>query len=129
MGIISGIWLIILGVVGILAGLHPLKRPDGAGWVLVVFILLMAPISGLWGVWGLISSLLNVGMLSTWPLWWVTMLMAAFAQCFVGVLGTVRAIQFIAAVAKPDFGKALLALSGVAVVLGVWSIVAAFLFA
>ena len=70
-GLISGIWLAVLGVLGA-SSLIIAKRPDAKeaiaklapyqGWI--------GAVSAVWGVWGIISSVLTIGWLSTWPIYW-----------------------------------------------------------
>ena len=87
MGLIGGIWLFVLGALAapsiILA-----KRPDAdqilakitpyQGWI--------GAVSALWGVWGIISAILNLGWLSTFPIWWITLLAVALVQASLGLL-------------------------------------------
>lgn len=73
MGLINGLVLIILGglcVPGIIAKKNPKAKelldkivPVQGTLGLVVF---------LWGIWGVISSILSLGIISTWPLSWIT---------------------------------------------------------
>lgn len=87
MGLIGGLWLFVLGALAapsiILA-----KRPDAdqilakitpyQGWI--------GAVSALWGVWGIISAILNLGWLSTFPIWWITLLAVALVQASLGLL-------------------------------------------
>lgn len=82
-----GIWLALLGVLGA-SSLIIARRPDAAemigklapaqGWI--------GALSALGGVWGIISSVLTLGMLSTNFLLWVTLLACAVVQVALGLL-------------------------------------------
>lgn len=39
-----------------------------------------------WGVWGLIGSVLRLGILGTWPLWWITLLLVAVVETVLGFM-------------------------------------------
>lgn len=87
MGFISAIWLIVLGILGA-ASIIVAKRPDAKeaiaklapyqGWI--------GAVSALWGVWGLISSVLNLGWLSVAPVYWVMFLSSSVVQALLGFL-------------------------------------------
>lgn len=72
---VNGVWLIVLGILGA-ASIIIAKKPEAKeiiaklapyqGWIGVV--------SALWGTWGVISALLNLGWLAHWPIYWVTWL-------------------------------------------------------
>lgn len=84
---VYGIWLIVLGVVAI-PSLIIAKRPDAKeliakltpyqGWI--------GAVSCLWGIWGIISAVLNIGWLSTWPIWWVSWLAGSILQAALGLI-------------------------------------------
>jgi hypothetical protein len=87
MGLVSGLWLAVLGILGA-SNLIIAKKPDAKemiaklapyqGWIGVI--------SCFWGVWGLISSVLGLGMLTTWPILWITLLATAVVQALLGFL-------------------------------------------
>lgn len=135
---IYGIWLAVLGVLGA-SNLIIAKRPDAAeaiaklapyqGWI--------GAISALWGVWGIISCVLNLGFLTTFPIYWISWLATSVVQAALGLLLGVGVLKtFITApeaVAKMDETIAKLApkqglLGLVAIGLGVWMILASFMF-
>jgi hypothetical protein len=134
MGLVSGLWLAVLGVLAV-PSLIIAKKPNAKelidkltpyqGWI--------GAISALWGVWGIISAILNLGMLGTWPILWVTLLAVAVVQASLGLLLGVGVLKsFIkdpTAQAKMDQTIAKLApkqglLGLVAIGLGVWLVVA-----
>jgi type II secretory pathway component PulF len=43
-------------------------------------------VSALWGVWGIIQAVLNLGWLSVWPLWWITWLADSVLLFSLGLL-------------------------------------------
>jgi hypothetical protein len=137
MGLVSGIWLIVLGMLGA-SSLVIARRPDAKhaiaaiapyqGWI--------GAVSALWGAWGLVSAVLNLGWIAHWPILWGTYLADAFLQFSLGLLlgigvlktfiknptAQVRMDQTLTRLA-PHQGR--LGLAGMA--MGVWMIVAGFL--
>jgi len=137
MGLIGGIWMALLGVLGA-SNLIIAKKPDAKE-----MIAKMAPyqgwfgaVSALWGVWGIISSILNIGWLSTWPIFWATYLAVAVLQFALGLLLGVGVLKtFIKApeaqkkmdetIAKLTPYQGNLGIAGIG--LGVWLVVAGFI--
>lgn len=128
-----GIWLIVLGALAVPNLI--LKRPElkptldkitpYQGWI--------GAISALWGVWGLLTSILNLGWLSRVPLWWITLTANNALLLALGILlgiGTLKSfIKDATAQAKLDQTVAKLApyqgtLGLVALGLGAWCVVA-----
>lgn len=75
MGLINGIILIILGMLCI-PGVVAKKSPQAKELLDKI-----APFQGTlgivvfaWGVWGIISAILTLSWLGSWPLWWATRL-------------------------------------------------------
>ncbi len=137
MGLMNGLWLLVLGVLGA-SSLIIAKKPDAReligklapyqGWI--------GAVSALWGVWGIISSVLRIGWLSSWPIYWVTFLADSGLQLALGLLLGVGVLKtFIkdpTANAKMDQTITKLApyqgmLGIVAIGLGAWMCVAGFL--
>lgn len=137
MGLMNGLWLAVLGVLGA-SSLIIAKKPDAReligklapyqGWI--------GAVSALWGVWGIISSVLRIGWLSSWPIYWVTFLADSGLQLALGLLLGVGVLKtFIkdpTANAKMDQTITKLApyqgmLGIVAIGLGAWMCVAGFL--
>ncbi|MCB9786928.1 MAG: hypothetical protein H6744_09585 [Deltaproteobacteria bacterium] len=87
MGLVSAIWLILLGVLGA-SSLIIAKKPDARqiiaklapyqGWI--------GAVSALWGVWGLVRAVLNLGILGSAPLAWITMVAVALVQTCLGLI-------------------------------------------
>lgn len=135
---INGIWLALLGALAV-PSLILAKRPDAKqllgklapyqGW--------MGAVSCLWGVWGIISSVLNIGWLTSYPIYWATYLADSVLLAGLGLIlgiGVMKTFikdakaqqkldQTLAKVA-PHQGR--LGIAGIGV--GVWMVVAGFLF-
>ena len=138
MGLVNGIWLAVLGVLGA-SNLIIARKPDAKeligklapyqGWI--------GAVSALWGVWGVISSVLNIGWMTLAPIYWIAYL-ADSVLCFalglllgVGVLKTF--IKNPQAQEKMDLTISKLApyqglLGLIAIGVGVWMVIAGFLF-
>lgn len=133
-----GIWLILLGALAV-PSMIIAKRPDAKdmlakitpyqGWI--------GAVSCLGGVWGIIASILNLGLLSTWPGLWISYFVGAVFQAALGLIlgiGTLKTfIKNPQAQAKMDETLAKLSpkqgMLGVgAIGFGVWMIVAGFIF-
>ena len=138
MGLINGLWLIVLGVLGA-SSLIIAKRPDAKemigklapyqGWIGVV--------SAFWGAWGIISSILNMSWIAHWPIVWATWLANSVLLFALGMLLGVGVMKtFIKnpeAQAKMDLTVTKLApkqgmLGIIAIGVGVWMIVSGFIF-
>jgi hypothetical protein len=139
MGLVSGVWLAVLGILGA-SNLIIAKKPDAKeliaklapyqGWI--------GAVSALWGFWGIISAVLNIGWLSAAPIFWITFLASAVVQAGLGLLlgvGTLKTfIKQPQAIEKMDLMVTKLApyqgtLGLVSIGVGVWMVVASFLFA
>ena len=133
---IFGIWLVLLGVLAV-PSLILSRRPDAAamlgklgqyqGW--------MGAVSVLWGVWGLISSVLSLGWLATFPILWIVQLVVSLLLAGLGlILGIGVMKTFIkdpAAQTRMDHTLARIApfqgtMGILAIVLGILRIVASF---
>ena len=135
---INGIWLAVLGVLAV-PSLVLARRPDAKQMLakLAPYQGWMGAISALWGVWGIISAVLNIGWLTTWPIYWATWLADSVVLAGLGLIlgiGTLKTfIKAPAAQAKLDQTLAKIAphqgrlgIAGVAV--GAWMIVASIVF-
>jgi hypothetical protein len=134
----SGIWLVLLGALAV-PSLIIAKRPDAKemlakitpyqGWI--------GAVSCLGGVWGIISSFLNMGLLSTHKIWWITLFGGSFFQATLGLIlgiGTLKTfIKNPQAQAKMDETLAKLSpkqgMLGIgAIGFGIWVVVSSILF-
>lgn len=139
MGIFSGVWLAVLGILGA-SNLIIARKPDAKeliaklapyqGWI--------GAVSALWGIWGIISSVLNLGMLAHFPIYWVTFLASAVVQAGLGLLlgvGTLKTfIKQPQAIEKMDVMVTKLApyqgtMGLVSIGVGVWMVVVSLLWA
>lgn len=135
---VYGIWLALLGVLGA-SSLIIAKKPDAKeliaklapyqGWI--------GAASALGGVWIIISSVLNLGWMTTFPIWWFSYLATGLLQASLGLLLGVGVLkQFAkseAANQKMDQMIAKLApyqgtLGLIAIGMGVWLVIASFMF-
>jgi hypothetical protein len=132
-----GIWLVVLGALAVPSLI--LKRPElkstldkitpYQGWI--------GAISALWGAWGVITAVLNLGWLSHAPIWWITYAANNVVTLALGLLlgvGTLKTfIKSAQAQAKLDGTIHRIAgyqgtLGLAALGLGAWCIVASFIF-
>lgn len=137
---IYGISLIILGILAV-PSLLLSKKPNAQelldkitpyqGWIGLVFCF--------WGIWGIIQAVLNIGMLSTWPIWWITWIAVSVVTAVLGFLLGYGMIQKLLlskneeAMKKGEALRAKLApLQGkfgiAAIALGVWAILSSIMF-
>ena len=137
MGLITGIWLTLLGVLGasrlIIARQPDAKRLIGKlapyqGWIGVV--------SAVWGAWWIVAALLDLRLLSFAPLAWIVWVATGAVMLLLGfVLGVgimksflddkktnARADELLARVAPYQSRLGL-----VAIALGIWSVLRAIL--
>jgi hypothetical protein len=137
MGLVFGLWLAVLGVLGA-SSLIIAKRPDAKEMIgkLAPYQGWIGAISALWGVWGIISSVLSLGLLAVWPLLWITLLVAALLQTALGLLLGVGVLKtFIKdAKAHQKMDETIAKLSPyqgtlglIAIALGLWTVIVGFL--
>lgn len=137
---IYGISLILLSLIAV-PSLILSKKPNAKellekiepyqGWIGLVFCF--------WGIWGIISAILNMGLLTTSPIWWITWVAGSVVEAGLGFMLGYGAINklFLSKNAEakakaegirekiaPKQGK--LGILGVAV--GTWMIVASLMF-
>ena len=136
---IYGITLILLGLLAV-PSLLLSKKPNAKelfdkiapyqGWIGVIF--------ALWGVWGIISAILGIGLLGTFPIYWVTWLAVFIVEAALGVILGYGLIAKHALSKNPQAARKceeLLAklppLQGtlciVAIILGIWPIISSIL--
>jgi len=132
---IYGILLIVLGLLAV-PSLVLSKKPDAKkyfdklapiqGWFGVVF--------ALWGIWGIISCIINLGVLTSSPIWWITWLAVSIVTAVLGFILGYGLIQKYAlsknekaAEKGEQVLKKLMPLQGtfgiIAIVLGIWCVV------
>jgi hypothetical protein len=137
---INGIFLVLLSIIAV-PSLVLSKKPNAKellekiepyqGWIGLVFCIL--------GVWGIITSIINLGWLTTAPIWWITLAAGSLVQATLGfMLGSglmnqlfmgknpeaqEKAAELRRKIA-PKQGK----LGVLGLVVGTWMIIASFLF-
>jgi len=82
-----GITLILLSIIAV-PSLLLSKRPDAKeilakiepyqGWIGIILCF--------YGVWGIVSSVLNLGWITTFPIWWATLLAGSLIQTILGFM-------------------------------------------
>ncbi len=137
---VNGITLIILSIIAV-PSLLLSKRPDAKemlakvepyqGWIGLVFCL--------WGLWGIIQSILWVGYLADFPIWWISFLAINIVQFSLGFMlgyGLINKYALSKNETAREKGEQLRAkiapLQGkigiLGIILGIWMIVADILF-
>ena len=137
---IYGITLILLSIIAV-PSLILAKKPNAKellakvepyqGWIGLVFCF--------WGVWGIISAFLNMGWLTTAPVWWITLLAGSFVEATLGFMLGYSLINKLVlsknatAIEKGERLRAKLApkqgkLGVLGLIVGAWMIVASFMF-
>ncbi|MEM6558607.1 MAG: hypothetical protein AAF219_06415 [Myxococcota bacterium] len=81
-----GIWLVVLGALAVPSLI--LRKPEMKsvletitpyqGWI--------GAVSAFWGLWGIISSVLNLGLLGSFPIWWITLAGTSVVTFALGML-------------------------------------------
>ncbi len=137
---IYGITLILLSIIAV-PSLVLAKKPNAKellekiepyqGWIGLVFCI--------WGVWGIVTSILNIGWLTTAPIWWVTLLAGSIVEATLGFMlgfGLINQLFLgknekakekaaeIRTKIAPKQGK----LGVLGIIVGIWMIAASFLF-
>jgi hypothetical protein len=137
MGLVTGIWLAVLGVLGA-SSLIIARKPDAKeliakispyqGWI--------GAVSALWGAWWVVNAILNIGLLSLAPLSWIIWLATGAVMLLLGFLLGIGIMKTFVkdekAHAKADQMLAKLApyqgtLGLVAIGLGLWGVITTFL--
>ncbi|MEL6304741.1 MAG: hypothetical protein AAGL29_04340 [Bacteroidota bacterium] len=137
---IYGITLVLLSIIAV-PSLVLSKKPNAKellekiepyqGWIGLVFCI--------WGVWGLITGILNIGWLTKAPIWWITLMTGSFVEAVLGFMlgfglmnklflgknpdALEKAAQLREKIA-PKQGK----IGILGIIVGIWMIVASFLF-
>lgn len=138
---IYGITLILLSIIAV-PSLILSRKPNAKellekvapyqGWIGIIFCF--------WGIWGILQAVLNIGWLSSAPIWWITLLAGSVAEAGLGfLLGYPLISKFFlsnnaAAREKAEGIRAKVAprqgqLGILGIVVGTWMIAASFLFA
>jgi hypothetical protein len=139
MGLFTGIVLLVLGVLASASSIVA-KRPDAKEAIekLVPFQGWIGLVCCIWGIWIIISALLNLSWMSVVPIWWLTYFATGVLEFTLGLLlGYALLSQFLLS-KNPEASKrgeelrAKLApfqtpLGYASIAVGVWAIVATFI--
>jgi len=140
MGLITGLVLVALGVLAAASSIVA-RRPDAQIYIdkLVPYQGWLGFIACLWGVWIIISAIINLNWFSYVPVWWLTYLATGALIAALGLLlGYALLTKFILshnaeAVRRGEQVRLSIVpyqvmLGYAAVILGLWTIVATFLY-
>ena len=140
MGLVTGAVLVALGVLAAASSIVA-KRPDAQVYIdkLVPYQGWLGFIACLWGIWIIISAALNLNWFSYAPIWWLTYAATGALIAALGLLlGYALLTKFVLSHSPQAVrrGEQLrlgivpyqVTLGYVAIVLGIWTIVAAFLY-
>lgn len=137
---IWGITLVLLSIIAV-PSLLLSKKPNAKellekvepyqAWIGMVFCF--------WGIWGIITAILNIGWLTTAPIWWITFLAGNIVSAALGfMLGFGLINKYVLsknadAKEKADALRAKIApkqgkLGVVGIIVGIWMIAASFIF-
>ncbi|RPD37919.1 hypothetical protein [Chitinophaga barathri] len=137
---IYGITLILLSIIAV-PSLILSRKPNAKellekvapyqGWIGIIFCF--------WGIWGLVTGVLNMGWLTSAPVWWVTLMAGSLVEACLGFLlgfplitkfflsknekAREKAVQIRAKIA-PKQGQ----LGILGIIVGAWMIVASLIF-
>jgi len=87
MGLITGLVLLALGALAASSAIVA-NRPDAQKYIEMLrpYQGWMGFVATLWGIWTIISSLLNLSWLTSVPLWWITYALAGVLLAGLGFL-------------------------------------------
>ncbi len=136
---IYGILLIVLGLLAV-PSLLLSRKPNAKELFdkIAPYQGLIGIVFAIWGAWGIISSILNLGWLGTIPIWWITLLAVAVVEFGLGfILGYSLIQKYVLSKNEKgaEAGEKLLAkllplqgiLGIVAIILGIWGVIGSFL--
>jgi hypothetical protein len=85
--LIKGIWLLVLSMLAV-PNLILAKKPDAKEILakLAPYQGYIGAASAVWGLWTIISAVLNLGFLSRWPVTWIVWTAAGVVQLSLGLL-------------------------------------------
>ncbi len=137
MGLVTAIWLVVLGVLGA-SSLIIARKPDAKEMIakLAPYQGWIGAVSALWGAWWTINAILNIGLLAHAPIAWITWLATGAVMLLLGFLlgiGIMKSfVKDAAANAKADEMMAKLSpyqgtLGLIAIGLGVWNLIRSFI--
>ncbi|EZH73036.1 hypothetical protein ATO12_18650 [Aquimarina atlantica] len=142
---IEGITLILLSIIVAAPSLLLSKTPKTKEFLEKIeplpslIRLMIGLIFCFWGVWGVISTILNLEWITTFPIWWITILIGNTMQAVLGFMLVFRSIskfflsknEAIKEKANQLRGKSASKqgkLGVLGIIIGCWQIIASFLF-
>lgn len=139
MGIVAGLSLTLLGVLATPTLLLS-RKPNAKELLdkLVPYKGVIGAVCALWGAWGLINAILNVGWLNSLPIWWVTYLGTSLLELSLGFLLGIGVVKlFIRAPQLQEKMDRLIVrlapqqglIGLIAICVGAWCVLASFVFA
>ena len=140
MGLITGIVLIALGLLAASSSIVA-RRPDAQNYIdaLVPYQGWLGFIACIWGIWIVFNAVLTLNLLSYAPLWWITFASSGVLEFALGLLlGYALLTKYLLsrnaeAMRRGEQVRLSLVpyqttLGYVAIVLGIWTVVAPFVF-
>ena len=87
MGLVTGVWLAVLGVLGA-SNLIIARKPDAKEMIakLAPYQGWIGAVSALWGAWWVINAVLNLSILSVAPIAWIIWLATGAVMLLLGFL-------------------------------------------
>ncbi|MBV9522288.1 MAG: hypothetical protein JO010_05820, partial [Alphaproteobacteria bacterium] len=87
MGLFAGLVLLVLGILAAASSIVA-KRPDAQASIdkLVPYQGWIGFIACLWGIWIIISAVLNLSLLGFAPIWWITLAATGVLEFALGLL-------------------------------------------
>lgn len=84
---VFGIWLFVLGAAAV-PSLIIAKRPDAKEMLakIVPYQGWFGAVSCFWGVWGIISAVLGLSWMATWPIYWTSLLVSSLLLAALGLI-------------------------------------------
>jgi len=140
MGIITGVALVVLGILGAASVIAKKPGMDEVVKKLSQYQGWIGFVGCLWGVWTIISAILNLGWLGTLPIWWITYLATGVVEAGLGfILGygliqqyaLAKASAEVKAKAQQGYQKLVsvqIPLGYAGIALGIWCIIGNFMF-
>jgi len=82
-----GLFLIIIGALAAISLVTKVvKDSEKVLNMIVPFQGIIGVCAFIWGIWGVIYTILNLGWLGTWPIWWITQLATSLVELVIGFI-------------------------------------------
>lgn len=136
---ITSIALIVCGILAA-SSLIIKNKPEAKDLIakLVPFQGWIGIVVGLWGIWTIIGSVMNIGWLTHWPIWWITNLATGVLELALGIILGYGLFSQLALKNKPELkekGEEILKkltavqipIGVIGIILGVWCLISNFM--